>query len=148
MAKRKTVNVNTDKIIFLAEANEWNKAAFARKVGKHSRWLSEVARGRNLPSPEEASQMCLLLHTTPEEILLAEGETAEETAQRQEDIALVQRLLEEMQEAKKAPAAKGEGLDDETKKIVDFIRSASTEELMEVCRYIAYLESKRESHDA
>lgn len=112
MAKRKTVNVNTDKIIFLAEANEWNKAAFARKVGKHSRWLSEVARGRNLPSPEEAAQMCLLLHTTPEEILLTEGETAEETAQRQEDIALVQRMLEEMQGAKKAPATKGEGYDD------------------------------------
>lgn len=50
--------------------------------------------------------------------------------------------------AKKTPATEGEGLDDETKKIVDFIRSASTEELMEVCRYIAYLESKRESHDA
>lgn len=148
MAKRKTVNVNTDKIIFLAEANEWNKAAFARKVGKHSRWLSEVARGRNLPSPEEAAQMCLLLHTTPKEILLTEGETEKETAQRQEDIALVQGLLEEMQEAKKAPAAEGEGLDDETKKIVAFIRSASTEELMEVCRYIAYLKSKRESHDA
>lgn len=109
MAKRKTVNVNTDKIIFLAEANEWNKAAFARKVGKHSRWLSEVARGRNLPSPEEAAQMCLLLHTTPKEILLTEGETEKETTQRQEDIALVQELLEEMQEAKKAPAAEGEG---------------------------------------
>ena len=112
MAKRKTVNVNTDKIIILAEANEWNKAAFARKVGKHSRWLSEVARGRNLPSPEEAAQMCLLLHTTPEEILLTEGETAEETAKCQEDIALVQGLLEEMQEAKKAPATEGEGLDE------------------------------------
>lgn len=109
MAKRKTVNVNTDKIIFLAEANEWNKAAFARKVGKHSRWLSEVARGRNLPSPEEAAQMCLLLHATPEEILLTEGETAEETAQRQEDIALVRELMEEMQGAKKAPATEGEG---------------------------------------
>lgn len=112
MAKRKTVNVNTDKIIFLAEANEWNKAAFARKVGKHSRWLSEVARGRNLPSPEEAAQMCLLLHTTPEEILPTEGETAEETANCQEDIALVRKLLEEMQSATKAPAAKGEGYDD------------------------------------
>lgn len=109
MAKRKTVNVNTDKIIFLAEANEWNKAAFARKVGKHNRWLSEVARGRNLPSPEEASQMCLLLHTTPEEILLAEGETAEETAQRQEDIALVRKMLEKMQGAKKAPDPEIEG---------------------------------------
>ena len=132
----------------MAEANEWNKAAFARKVGKHSRWLSEVARGRNLPSPEEAAQMCLLLHTNPKEILLAEGETAEETAQRQEDIALVRELMEEMQGAKKAPGISAEGLDGETKKIVDFIRSASTEELMEVCRYIAYLESKRESHDA
>lgn len=109
MAKRKTVNVNTDKIIFLAEANEWNKAAFARKVGKHSRWFSEVARGRNLPSPDEAAAICLLLHTTPEEILLTEGETEKETAQYQEDIALVHELMEEMQGGKEAPAAKGEG---------------------------------------
>lgn len=109
MAKRKTVNVNTDKIIFLAEANEWNKAAFARKVGKHSRWFSEVARGRNLPSPDEAAAICLLLHTTPEEILLTEGETEKETAQYQEDIALVHALMEEMQGGKEAPAAKGEG---------------------------------------
>ena len=109
MAKRKTVNVNTDKIIFLAEANEWNKAAFARKVGKHSRWFSEVARGRNLPSPDEAAAICLLLHTPPEEILLTEGETEKETAQYQEDIALVHELMEKMQGAKKAPAAKGEG---------------------------------------
>lgn len=109
MAKRKTVNVNTDKIIFLAEANEWNKAAFARKVGKHSRWFSEVARGRNLPSPDEAAAICLLLHTPPEEILLTEGETEKETAQYQEDIALVHQLMEKMQGAKKAPAAKGEG---------------------------------------
>lgn len=52
------------------------------------------------------------------------------------------------EEQKEAPGISAEGLDDETKKIVDFIKSASTEELMEVCRYIAYLESKRESHDA
>lgn len=135
MAKRKTVNVNTDKIIFLAEANEWNKAAFARKVGKHSRWLSEVARGRNLPSPEEAAQMCLLLHTTPEEILLAEGKTAEETAQRQEDIALVQGLLEEMQEAKKAPAAEGEGISAERKALLDIVYSLTDEQ----CRKLLVL---------
>lgn len=109
MAKRKTVNVNTDKIIFLAEANEWNKAAFARKVGKHSRWFSEVARGRNLPSPDEAAAICLLLHTPPEEILLTEGETEKETAQYQEDIALVHELMEEMQGGKEAPATEGEG---------------------------------------
>ena len=135
MAKRKTVNVNTDKIIFLAEANEWNKAAFARKVGKHSRWLSEVARGRNLPSPEEAAQMCLLLHTTPEEILLTEGETAEETAKRQEDIALVQRMLEEMQEAKKAPATEGEGISAERKALLDIVYSLTDEQ----CRKLLVL---------
>ncbi len=109
MAKRKTVNVNTDKIILLAEANEWNKAAFARKVGKHSRWFSEVARGRNLPSPDEAAAICLLLHTPPEEILLTEGETEKETAQYQEDIALVHELMEKMQGGKEAPATEGEG---------------------------------------
>lgn len=135
MAKRKTVNVNTDKIIILAEANEWNKAAFARKVGKHSRWLSEVARGRNLPSPEEAAQMCLLLHTTPEEILLTEGETAEETAKCQEDIALVQGLLEEMQEAKKAPAAESEGISEERKALLDIVYSLTDEQ----CRKLLVL---------
>jgi hypothetical protein len=109
MAKRKTVNVNTDKIIFLAEANEWNKAAFARKVGKHSRWFSEVARGRNLPSPDEAAAICLLLHTPPEEILLTKGETEKETAQYQEDITLVHELMEEMQGGKETIGISADG---------------------------------------
>lgn len=60
----------------------------------------------------------------------------------------VTELMSGVDEQKEAPGISAEGLDGETKKIVDFIRSASTEELMEVCRYIAYLESKRESHDA
>lgn len=59
----------------------------------------------------------------------------------------VTELMSGVEEQKEAPGISAEGLDGETKKIVDFIRSASTEELMEVCRYIAYLESKRESHD-
>ena len=44
------------------------------------------------------------------------------------------------QGAKKAPATEGEGVDD---KIVQFIRSASAEELTEILRYIDFLESKR-----
>lgn len=59
----------------------------------------------------------------------------------------VTELMSGVEEQKEAPGISAEGLDGETKKIVDFIRAASTEELMEVCRYIAYLESKRESHD-
>ena len=152
MPKRKTVKISYNKVKNAIDCHKiyrGNNTSFCLDMGFENRtsWVSDLKRNRNLPSPEEAAKMCLLLNTTPEVILLTEGETEKETAQRQEDIALVRRLLEEMQEAKKAPAAEGEGLDDETKKIVDFIRSASTEELMEVCRYIAYLESKRESHD-
>ena len=43
--------------------------------------------------------------------------------------------------AKKAPDPKTEGVDD---KIVQFIRSASAEELAEILRYIDFLESKRQ----
>lgn len=45
------------------------------------------------------------------------------------------------QGAKKAHATEGEGVDD---KIVQFIRSASAEELTEILRYIDFLESKRQ----
>lgn len=43
-------------------------------------------------------------------------------------------------EKEKAPDPKTEGVDD---KIVQFIRSASAEELTEILRYIDFLESKR-----
>lgn len=43
--------------------------------------------------------------------------------------------------AEKAPDPKIEGVDD---KIVQFIRSASAEELTEILRYIDFLESKRQ----
>lgn len=47
--------------------------------------------------------------------------------------------------AEKAPDPKIEGVDD---KIVQFIRSASAEELTEILRYIDFLESKRKSREA
>lgn len=94
MAKRDTVNVDCDKIDILRKANEWNQSAFSRKVGKYSSWYSEVLRGNNLPSPEEAARMCILLKTTPDEILLREGKTPEETAKCLEDIETVRKLVE------------------------------------------------------
>ena len=115
MGKRKTVAINYKKTIVAIKEEYRNNTIFCENynsimhTNRTTKWVSEWKRGRNLPSPEEAAQMCLLLHTTPEEILLTEGETAEETAKCQEDIALVRKLLGEMQEAKKAPAAKGEG---------------------------------------
>ena len=50
-------------------------------------WVSDLKRGRNLPSPEEAARMCVLLQTTPEEILSEEA-----------DIELVRGLLEQERE--------------------------------------------------
>lgn len=44
--------------------------------------------------------MCILLETTPEEILLHEGETDEETAKCLEDIQRVKELVEEMRKEK------------------------------------------------
>ena len=139
MAKRDTVNVDCNKIDILRKANEWNQSAFSRKVGKYSSWYSEVLRGNNLPSPKEAARMCILLKTTPDDILLHEGKTPEETEKCLKDIETVRKLVE-AEGAKKAPAAEGEGSDG---KIAQFIRSASAEELDEIYRYIDFLESKR-----
>lgn len=94
MPKRTTIRVNTEKIAELSKEKGWSAATFAKKTGKYRTWLSEVARGHNLPSPEEAARMCLLLQSEPEEILKAAGETATETAQCQADIALVRSLIE------------------------------------------------------
>lgn len=107
MPKRATVKPNVDAILKMVASNSWSAASFSKMVGKHKRWLSEVKRGNNLPSPEEAARMCVLLQTTPDEILLHKGETEEQTAELQADIALVRDLLDQ-QDAKKAPTGAGE----------------------------------------
>lgn len=96
MPKRATVKPNIDAILKMVASNSWSAASFSKMIGKHKRWLSEVKRGNNLPSPEEAARMCVLLETTPEEILLHEGETDEETAKCLKDIQRVKELVEEL----------------------------------------------------
>lgn len=110
MSKRITVSVKQklfDLIDLYCKNEDITVAAFSRKVGKHNRWISEVKRGRNLPSPEEAARMCILLKTTPEEILLHEGETDEETAKCLEDIQRVKELVEELRKEEAVPATTG-----------------------------------------
>lgn len=77
MPKRDTVQPNVDSIAEKVSAKSWSEASFSKMIGKHKRWLSEVRRGKNLPSPEEAARICQLLKATPDEILLREGETPE-----------------------------------------------------------------------
>lgn len=119
-----------------------SEAAFSRKFGKNNRWVSDLRRGKstNLPSKELAVQMCLTLNVSPDDILLHDGKTPEETKKCLEDIETVRKLVE-AEGIKEARATEGEGLDG---KIAQFIRSASAEELDEIYRYIDFLESKRE----
>lgn len=89
-----------------------SEAAFSRKFGKNNRWVSDLRRGKNtnLPSKELAVQMCLTLNVSPDDILLHEGKTPEETAKCLEDIETVRKLVE-AEGAKKAPDPKTEGED-------------------------------------
>lgn len=128
MPKRATVKPNVDAILKMVASNSWSAASFSKMVGKHKRWLSEVKRGNNLPSPQEAAQMCVLLQTTPDEILLHQGETEEETAKCQEDIALVRELLEQMQGAKKAPDPEIEGGSQAKRALLDALNDLTDEQ--------------------
>ena len=140
MPKRDTVQPNVDSIAEKVSAKSWSEASFSKMIGKHKRWLSEVRRGKNLPSPEEAARICQLLKATPDEILLREGEPPEAPAKCLENIETVRKLVE-AEGIKETPDPKIEGVDD---KIAQFIRSASADELTEISRYIEYLESKRD----
>lgn len=155
MPKRKeTVFPNVKKIENLIAAHGWSNAFFCvSMMGKVRGWISEWNRKdkkgnwapKNLPSPEEAVRMCQLLNTTPEEILMHEGKTEAETAKYQEDIALVQKMIEEKREknAEKSPAQVGEGLSPIVRELFDFIDSASDEEMADLIRYAQFLKSKR-----
>ena len=81
-----------------------SEAAFSRKFGKNNRWVSDLRRGKstNLPSKELAVQMCLTLNVSPDDILLHDGKTPEETKKCLEDIETVRKLVE-AESAKKTP---------------------------------------------
>lgn len=100
--------------------------------------MTDWRRGKGLPSPEEAAQMCLLLNTTPEEILLGAGETEEDTAKLQADIALVRGLIEqerEKQGTKKDPTQTGE-VDPELLELWNSINTADRRFLVETARML------------
>lgn len=70
MPRRKTVKVNIECIEEMILSNGWSNVYFSTTLlGKGRGWITDWKRGGNLPSPEEAARMCLLLNTTPEEIL-------------------------------------------------------------------------------
>lgn len=144
MSKRTTVKVDIERIEIIIKANGWRNSYFAEVIMKKQRgWVSEWKRGKNFPSPEEAARMCVLLKTTPDDILLHEGKTPEETAKCLKDIETVRKLVEADGIKERTPDPKIEGVSAEAQEILDYIRDATPAELAEVCRYIGYLKSKR-----
>lgn len=116
MAKRDVVFINYEKIAFLIKKIYRNNTIFCEELNKKmgttrtTKWVSEWKRNSNLPSPKEAAVICILLKTTPGEILLHEGKTPEETAKCLQDIETVRKLVE-AESAKKAHDPKTEGED-------------------------------------
>lgn len=113
MKKNDCVSVDTKLATMIeeycqSETVDNSAAAFARKVGQYNRWVSDLKRGRNKIKKEVAVRVCLLLQTTPEEILLHSGPTEKETQKCLEDIEEVKRLIEEERgrNIEKAPADK------------------------------------------
>lgn len=128
MSKRTTVKVDIERIEIIIKANGWRNSYFAEVIMKKQRgWVSEWKRGKNFPSPEEVARMCILLKTTPDDILLHEGETPEETAKCLEDIETVRKLVE-AEVIKKNPATEGEGLSAARQKLYDAIANLTDEQ--------------------
>lgn len=128
MPKRDTVQPNVDSIAEKVSAKSWSEASFSKMIGKHKRWLSEVRRGKNLPSPEEAARICQLLKATPDEILLREGETPEATAKCLENIETVRKLVE-AEGIKETPDSKIEGYSELQQAAIQFVLSLPPDKL-------------------
>lgn len=120
MPKKETVSLNLDVVPPLIKKKFRSNVIFCENMGRTSgKWVSDWCRKdtegnpkpKNLPSHEEAAKMCLLLETTPDVILMHEGETEKGTAKCQEDLALVWELYEKLKAEKgikKDPSRMGE----------------------------------------
>lgn len=116
MSRRKTVKLNLEFVNPRIKEVCHNNVIFCNQMGRPNQktWVTDWNRvkdgnwaPKNLPSPEEAARMCILLETTPEEILLREGETDEETAKCLEDIQRVKELVEELRKEEAVPTTTG-----------------------------------------
>lgn len=111
-----------DKINYYLRIIGKNGADLSRALGLSNSIYSQWNTGKSKPSPQKLPAIAEFLGVSVADILPDDEEV--------------------LPKAKKesTPDPKIEGVDD---KIVQFIRSASAEELTEILRYIDFLESKR-----
>lgn len=132
--KLDSVNLNTscvNLIVNYCEKADISEAAFSRKFKKNNGWVTDLRRSKNLnlPSKELAVQMCLTLNVSPDDILLHEGKTPEETAKCLEDIETVRKLVEAERIKESAPNFNVEGWTDLQKAAIQFVLSLPPENL-------------------
>ena len=142
LLNKSSVNLISD----FCKRNDISEAAFSRKFGKNNRWISDLRRCKNLslPDAEEAARMCILLETTPEEILLQEGETDEETAKCLEDIQRVKELVAELTaESEEKRSAKGEALSPVKQKLWEAIDELTDEQCEKILGVVGWAKENR-----
>lgn len=141
MSRRKVVKLKLEVVNPLIKKVCRNYTIFCEKMGRGANnWVADWNRKdengnpkpKNLPSPEEAARMCAILQVEPEEILTEPS-----------DIELVRSLIEQERGIKKDPTREGEVVSPAAQEILDFLDSASGEELADVIKYIRYLKSQR-----
>ena len=120
MSRKKTVKIIYDAIKDPIKKLFRSNVVFCEAMGFTGRdsWVSDLKRGRNLPSPEEAARMCVLLQTAPEEILSEEA-----------DIELVRSLIEQERKksVKKERPADSEALTPKDKALLTWFHSLPQE---------------------
>lgn len=121
MSRRKTVKLNLPVVTARIKTVFRHNVVFCEKMGRynHPTWVSDWLRtpSKNLPSPEEAARMCLLLNTTPDEILTEPA-----------DIALVAGLIEQEQGIKKSPAPEGAEVSESKRKLLAAVDEMTDEQ--------------------
>lgn len=131
--KLDSVSLNTscvNLIVNYCEKADISEASFSRKFKKNNGWVTDLRRSKNLnlPSKELAVQMCLTLNVSPDDILLHEGKTPEETAKCLEDIETVRKLVEAERAKENAHDPKTEGVSDAKQKLYDAIANLTDEQ--------------------
>lgn len=134
------VNVDLDVVIEKIPLNFRNRTAFCEAMEEPPYWITELKRGKAVITPQKAARMCIFLKTTPEEILLHEGETEKETAKCLEDIQRVKELVAELQK-EDAPDPKIEGISAERKALLDIVYSLTDEQCRKLLGVV--LEAKK-----
>lgn len=132
--KLESVSLNTscvNLIVNYCKKADISEAAFSRKFKKNNGWVTDLRRSKNLnlPSKELAVQMCLTLNVSPDDILLHEGKTTEETTKCLEDIEAVRKLVEAERAKESAPNFNVEGWTDLQKAAIQFVLSLPPENL-------------------